>query len=191
MKDYEAKIASIAKILDGRIIHDEERVQVCIKGIVLRFPATLEAVRVSYPFGVTYSLETNINQSRRASSNTIPLRIVLTPRLARGLFSIVARLLLLEGTGQKLDIPQIDTTFVCTCNLIDEAKQFMRRPDVQEKLLELAKYSQFTELLIRADAGLCLTQPTSFNTLDLEVCRETFRLLAEIGQIMREAFALL
>ncbi len=40
----EAKMETLAKIIDGHIVHDETRVAVCIKGTLLGFPATLEAI---------------------------------------------------------------------------------------------------------------------------------------------------
>jgi hypothetical protein len=49
--------------------------------------------------------------------------------------------------------------------------------------------TKFTEVVIRADAGLSLSQPKSFNALDLDICKETFRSLAELGQILFESFS--
>ena len=188
MTEYEAKVALIAKILEGRVVHDEPRVLVCIKGIVLGFPATLEAIQPSFPFGVTYFLETNVIEDPNAQPRQSPLKLVITPRIGRGLFSFFSRLLLLEAKGQKVDIPQIDSAFVCSFDNIDATKRFLHYPAIQEKLVMLAKYSQFTELLIKTDAGICLSQPTSLNALGLDVCKETFRLLGELGQVIFDNF---
>lgn len=183
------KAASIAKMLEGRVVPDEQRVQVCIKGVVLGFPATLEAIRVGFPFGVNYTVETKLVDDPNTAPEMPALRLMMTPRAVRGFLSSIVRLIILEPKGQKLDIPKLDAAFVSSFNESEVARRFGHYPGVQEGLLNLAKMSRFTELLIRTDAGLYLAQPKSFNDLDLDICKETFRALGEIGQIIFDSFS--
>lgn len=189
MIDVKSKMISIAQLIDGRIITDETRVQICIKGLVLGFPATLEAVRANFPFGVTYSLETCLAEDLTGTQSNHSLKLTLTPRLVRGFLSFFSRLLLLESRGQSLDIPQIDSAFVCSYNRQEMARRLLSYPGIQERLFELNKYTKFTELIIKADLGVYLAQPMSFEALDLDVCIQTFRYMAEIGQVLTTAFS--
>jgi hypothetical protein len=189
MNDYDAKANFIAKVLEGRVVNDEKRVQVCIKGSINGFPATLEAMRVSYPFGLSYFLETKVVDDPNSSPVQGALRMVLTPRTVRGLFSSILRIFLLEPKGQDLGVPRLDSAFIATFNEAQVAARFAKYPGIEESLLGLAKVAHFSELLIRTDAGLYLAQPKSFEDLDLDVCRETFRLLGTIGHIIVESFA--
>jgi hypothetical protein len=189
MTNTETKLTSLAKLLDGRVVSDPKRVEVCIKGAVLGFPATLEAIRTSYPFGVTYFLETNLIEDPSAAYAGQALKLVLTPRYARGILAMLSRIVFFEGRGQKLEIAALDTKFVCSTNLLDSARKFAQYPGIEDKLLKLHKYSNFSELLIKIDAGICLSQPTSFNALDIDIFKEVFRLLGEIGQIIFDNFA--
>ncbi len=175
--------------MDGRIVNDAERVEICIKGAVLGFPATLEAIRSSYPFGVTYFLETQIIEDPSAPAALRPLKLVLTPRYARGVLALIGRILFFEARGQKLAITSLDSKFICSTNDLDRAQSFAQYPGMEDKLTKLYKYSNFSELLIKTDAGICLSQPTSFNALNPDVFNEVFRLMGEIGQVIFDRFA--
>jgi hypothetical protein len=188
MTNNQTKSTSMAKLLDGRVVNDSQRVEVCIKGAVLGFPATLEALRASYPFGVTYFLETNIIEDPSASPAP-SLKLVLTPRYEKGILAALARILFFEARGQKLGITGLDSQFICSTNHPAQAIKFAQYPGVEDKLSKLYKYSNFSELLIKTDAGISLSQPTSFNTLDLDVFKEVFHLLAELGQVIFDNFA--
>jgi hypothetical protein len=48
--------------------------------------------------------------------------------------------------------------------------------------------THFTEITIKADAGLSVSQPKSFDALDLDVAREVFKVIGELGQVLFEAF---
>jgi hypothetical protein len=189
MTNNQTKLASLAELLDGRIVNDNQRVEVCIKGAVLGFPATLEAIRSSYPFGVTYFLETQIIEDPSAAAAMGPLKLVLTPRYARGILAVLGRILFFEARGQKLEITELDSRFICSTNDLDAARRFAQYPGIEDKLAKLYKYSNFSELLIKTDAGICLSQPTSFNALNADVFKEVFRLLGEIGQVIFDRFA--
>lgn len=181
------KLEAVANLIEGRVVDDSDRVEVCIKGTVLGFPATLEAFRSSFPFGVTYFLETGVLNKSQAPREGA-LNMTLCPRYTRGLYSFIARLLLLEPKGQQLEEPRIRANFIVSYNERQEAERFVHYPGVLEKLLRLEHYAKFSELLVRAEAGLSLSQPQAFNNLDLDVCRETFKTMGELGQILFEAF---
>lgn len=188
MNDYDAKANFIAKMLEGRVVNDEKRVQVCIKGAVCGFPATLEAMRANYPFGLSYFLETKVVDDPNSNSTEGALRMVLTPRAVHGFFASIIRIFFLEPKGQKLQVARLDSAFISTYNEPQIALRFARYPGIEESLLALYRVSKFSELLIRTDAGLYLAQPKSFDDVDLDVCKETFRILGEIGQIIVESF---
>lgn len=181
------KLEEVAKLIEGRIVDDSERVEVCIKGTILGFPATLEAFRSSFPFGVTYFIEIAPVDKMKPMRDGA-LNMTLSPRLTRGIVSFFARLLLFEPKGQQLNEPRIKSNFITSYNIRDEAERFVNYPGVLEKLLRLEHYAKFSELLIRSDAGLSLSQPTAFKNLELDVCRETFKSLGELGQVLFEAF---
>ncbi len=187
MKDIEAKVASIAAVLEGAL-EPSDRVEICIKGIVLGFPAALEAFSPSFPFGVNYFVETKVVDDPQGGLAKNPLKLTIAARHARGFLSVLIRLLLFERQGQLLNQANIDRAFICQYDQDDEAKRFGRYPGVDEKLLALHRYSNFTELVIKTDAGLYLAQQVSFEKLDVDVCRETFRLLGELGQVIFDAF---
>ena len=61
----DSKSRSIAQALDGKVVDDSARVAVCIKGSLLGFPATMEAFRPHFPFGVNYYIETGTEYDRK------------------------------------------------------------------------------------------------------------------------------
>ncbi|HEY9785574.1 MAG TPA: hypothetical protein V6D17_09255 [Candidatus Obscuribacterales bacterium] len=190
MKDgqWQWKLQAVANLIEGRVVDDSERVEVCIKGTVLGFPATLEAFRSGFPFGVTYFLEVGVLEDKSAPTSDELLNLTICPRHTRGLYSFIARILLLESKGQPVNDPRVRSNFICSYNTRQEAERFVNYPGVLEKLMRLEHYSKFSELLVRAKAGLCLSQPQSFQSLNLDVCKETFKTMGEIGQVLFEAF---
>jgi hypothetical protein len=188
MIDLEAKKAACAQIIEGRVVDDQVRVAVCIKGSVLGFPATLEAVQPKWPFGVTYYLETKViddpqNQAR-SEGNTVSV----LPRHGKGLMAIVSRILLFESHGLPIGDKKMESAFIFSYTDRAVAERFLKYPGVWETLCKLEQYCKFSELTIRVDAGLALSQSRSFVNLDLDVYRETFKLVGELGQILFEAF---
>jgi hypothetical protein len=188
MDSIDAKIASIESILQGKRV-ESDRVDICIKGVVLGFPAALEAFAPHFPFGLNYIIETKIVEDPSDEDEADPLKITLTPRIARGFFARFFRLLFFEPKGQLVGEPRIDAAFVCSYNDRDEAKRFGRYPGVAEKLVALHRISNFTDLLIKADAGLFLAQAVPFDHINVEQCSETFRLMGELGQVIFDAFS--
>ena len=182
------KMKAFAKLIDGQVVDDADRVQVCIKGTVLGFPATLEAITAGWPFGVSYYIQTTVIEDPDRQSDPGALQLTLCPRTARGPFSFLARLLLFEAQGQKMGDRRIENTFVASFNNGSEALRFVNYPGVFENLMRLEHHSKFSEFLLKSGAGLSLSQPTSFNSLEANVFQETFKVLGDIGQVLVEDF---
>src|SRR5271165_4211214 len=106
MTDREAKIAKIADFLEGRAV-PSERVDICIKGIVLGFPASLEAFKPTFPFGLNYFIETKVIEDPGKETED-PLKLTLSARISKGILARLMRLVLFERRGQKLDNSQLD-----------------------------------------------------------------------------------
>lgn len=185
--DIEAKLQATAQIIEGRVIRNEPAVDVCVKGSVFGFPASLKALRPSWPFGVMYFLETEVVEDPQAKAIDA-LEITISPRYGQGLWGIFTRLLLFESAGMSVADKQLDKKFICNYNDASEAERFMKYPGVADNLLKLEHYTKFSEMQIRSHAGIYMAQPASFKALDLDVCRESFKLLAQIGQVIFEAF---
>jgi hypothetical protein len=188
MDSIEARVAAVESILEGKRVQSE-RVAVSIKGAVLGFPATLEAFSPQFPFGLNYVIETKVVDDPAQEPDDTVLKITFTPRMARGIMARLFRMFLFEPKGQPVDEPRIDSAFVCSYNNRDEAKRFGRYPGVAERLVALHRCSNFNDLVIKADAGLFLAQPVAFASVDLDVCREVFRLMGELGQVLFDAFS--
>lgn len=181
------KLEMLARIIEGRVVEDP-RFEVNIKGTVLGFPATLQAIKAGWPFGVTYTLETQVIEDPNRPTRADALSMTLSPRMTRGLMAFIARLLLFEPQGQHLQDKRMEKSFIFSFNNTMEAERFVKYPGVFENLLHLEEYAKFSELVIKAQAGIVLSQPQNFNNLDPDVFRETFKIMGEIGQILFEAF---
>ncbi|MCC6978541.1 MAG: hypothetical protein IT343_09470 [Candidatus Melainabacteria bacterium] len=182
------KLEAVANLIEGRVVDDSARVEVCIKGSLLGFPVTMEAFRAGFPFGVTYFLE--IGDLGEGPKPVDPDALCMTfyPRMTRGFYSFFARLLLLESKGQPIDEPRIKSNFLVSYNSREKAERFVHFPGVLEKVLKLEHYAKFGELVIRTDAGISLSQPQNFNSLEMEVIKESFNTISELGQIMFDNF---
>ncbi|HEY9713598.1 MAG TPA: hypothetical protein V6C72_09005 [Chroococcales cyanobacterium] len=188
MNSYSAaRMQEMARIIEGKPVEDP-RFEVCLKGTVLGFPATLQAINANWPFGVTYLLETQVIEDPNHQQSPNTLRLTISPRATRGIFSFIARILLFEPRGQSVSDKRMEEAFMFTYNNQHEAERFLRYPGVYEKLQKLDEYAKFSELFVKVDAGLSLSQPTCFNKLDSDVFRETFKLLGDLGQVIFEAF---
>lgn len=188
MIDLDAKKRAVAEIIEGRVLSDDSRVAVSIKGSVIGFPAGLEALKPGWPFGVMYFLETQVvvDPNRPADKNA--LKMTIMPRIGRGLMRFFAHILLFESTGMPVSDRFLESKFIFQHNDTRLAERFVKYPGMSERLLKLEEFSRFSEMTVKSDLGIVLNQPQSFIDLDLDVCRETFRLLGEIGQVLFEAF---
>jgi len=187
-KELTARIQAISQVIDGRQVVDNRPLEVCIKGSVLGFPASIEAINASWPFGVTYNLDTKIVIDPSRQQSGVSLKMTVAPRSVTGPIAIVARLLLFESKGMPVGDKRFDSRFVIGYNNVRLAERFARYPGVYENIAKLDQFCKFSELHIYSDAGISLSQPRAFNTLDYDICRETFRILGELGQVLFDAF---
>ena len=185
MKDTQTKSDKLAKIIDGQVIYNQMALQICIKGIVNGFPVKLEAINPNYPFGVTYSVETSNFASKFEREN---FKLIIIPKYARGKLSIITRFLFFERRGQKIELPSLDLAFIFKYDNGFLAKQFVHYKNVAENIEKLEKQTHFNETIIKSNAGLFLSQPSPFSTLDLNECKGTFDIMAELAQILFEFF---
>lgn len=181
-----AKLRALAEVLEGRVVTDTHRVEVCVKGTMLGFPATLEALRATFPFGCSYFIETNVDKTSQPDPSM--LNITIMPRYAKGLLSFITRILLFESKGQSVGDKSFDSRYICSFNDSAQAERLIAYPGITDKINELYHLTGFNELLIRVGAGLYLSQPKSFNSINIDVAKEVFRTLAEIGQVLFEDF---
>lgn len=188
MTDLEAKKQAIAELIEGRVVDDHLRVEVCIKGTVNGFPATIESLRATFPFGATFTIETQVLPEGTNPPEDGGTELTVMPRYAKGLFGFITRILLLESRGQKIGDKKFDSQFIASFNDFAEAERFLKYPGVMEKFQQLHQYAKFSEIGIRSKVGIYLSQPTSFSTINPDVVRVTFKLLGELGQVLFEAF---
>lgn len=189
MIDLQAKLQAVADILEGRIVDAQESgVAVCVKGSVLGFPATLQAISPSWPFGVTYIVETEVVEDPNKTRIDDLLQMVIYPRMGRGFLGFFSHILLFESRGMSVRDKRLESKFIFSYNDDQLAERFVKYPGIADRLISLEDYSKFSEITIKTDAGIVLSQPKSFNAVDLDACRVTFKTLAEIGQVIFEAF---
>ena len=190
VKELQAKKETIADCIDGRIIDDSDRVAVCIKGVVGGFPATLEAIYPSWPFGCMYTVETNtaIDPDRDDDDERPSTRMTIYPRVGRGMMSFVTKIVLFETRGMSVSDKRSQDAFNFNYDNKDVADRLLHYPKVSAILMDLDNHAKFSEVVIKTDVGIYLSQPTPFNSLDVDVCRTTFKIMGELGQILFEAF---
>jgi hypothetical protein len=187
--DVEAKKQAVADIIGGKVIDDSDRVAVCIKGSVLGLPATFEAINPGWPFGVMYTVESNVVvDPNQPAAGKPAARITIYPRMGRGLTSFFTRILLFESSGMPVGDKRLEGVFNFTYDERDVALRFVGYPRVSELLMALEHSARFSELVIKTDAGIYLAQPINFNSLSLDLCQATFKTVAELAQILFEAF---
>lgn len=189
--NLETQAQSIAEVIDGHVVDSSGRVAVSVKGTVSGFPATIEAIYPSWPFGVMYQLETSFSADPNAKPDKTArpaAQITLYPRMGRGITSLFTKLLLFESSSMPVGDKHLEKLFNFSYDNSEVAERFARYPGVSDYLTALEGISKFSELVVKTDTGVFLAQPTAFNSLDPEVCRATFRTLADLGQILFEAF---
>jgi hypothetical protein len=67
-------------------------------------------------------------------------------------------------------------------------ERFVHHPGVTDNILNLDSIAKFSELIIRFNVGIYVSQPTSFNGLDFDVARNTFKTLGALAKVMNESF---
>jgi hypothetical protein len=189
MIDIQAKLDAVAEILDGRVIDGTESgLAVCVKGSVLGFPATLQAISPGWPFGVMFVIETEIVVDPNSARHDNPLQMIVYPRVGRGFFGFFSHILLFESRGMSVKDKRLESKFIFSHNDENLAERFVKYPGVSERLSQLEDYAKFNELTIKSDAGIVLNHPKSFQAMDLDVCRTTFKSLGELGQVLFESY---
>lgn len=187
--DEESKKQAIAEIVQGQVIDDSNRVAVCIKGSMNGFPVAFEAMNTGWPFGVNYTIETGASSNPHQNQNMAgDCKITVYPRMGRGLMGIVTKILLFESNGMPIGDGRLEKTFNFSYDDRDMTERFTRYPGVVEHLMGLEETTKFSEMVIRTQVGIFLSQPVSFSALDVDVCRATFRHIGELGQVLFEAF---
>jgi hypothetical protein len=183
------KLEAAARVIEGKVVRDDLPLQVFIRGTVFGFPAMLQAIVASWPFGVTYIVETKVVDDPNQPPDQNQLSMTIIPRSAKGPFRSITRFLFMEQSGLRIGDQRMQDRFVITANNSEEGDRFLNYPGVYEALLKLEKMTKFNEVGVRTNAGLSLSQSKSFNALDLDVMKETFRVLGELGQIVFESFS--
>src|SRR6202034_169079 len=112
MTELEDKVQTFAKLVEGQAITDDQRFEVFIKGTVLGFPVMLQAIKATWPFGVIYTVETQVIEDPNAEPDPNALLMQLSPRVARGIFGFFAKILLFEPTGQRLSDKRMEQQFM-------------------------------------------------------------------------------
>ena len=186
--ELEAKKKAIAEILDGKVVDDSSRVEICIKGSLIGFPATLESFKSGFPFNVTYFIETETEAERKKMGIVEPFKISISPRYTKGLLSFITRIFLFESKGDAVGDKKFESVYISSHNDYQLAERLIRYPGVIDEIKAIHKMSHFNELVLRAKYGVYLSQAKSFNQLDVDVARETFRSLSNLGQILFDAF---
>ncbi|MBX9671542.1 MAG: hypothetical protein K2X93_28395 [Candidatus Obscuribacterales bacterium] len=186
--DTQEKVESVARMLQGKVVENTAGLEICAKGTTLGFPATLQAIGATFPFGVTYIVETNVLGEKEQEADPDVLNLTIMPRYAKGILGFITRLLLLESKGQRIGERKFDSKYILSFNEHSAAERFLKYPGVMEKIDSLQTATKFSELGIKAKAGLYLSQPTNFNSISLDVVRTTFKAIGELGQILVESF---
>lgn len=182
------KKQAIAAFLDGQIVDSGGRVALSIKGEANGFKATLEAVMLHWPFGVVYTVESHPGVDASQPPERPSANITIYPRVGRGLLSFFTYLILFEDRSSKIGHKSLDNLFHFKWTNEAVGQRFVNHPGVAEMLIELEDASKFSEVIIRTDAGIFLSQPVSFNKLDVDACQDTFARLAQIAEVLAEAF---
>ena len=180
------KIEAICKIIDGRVIEDEKPSALLIRGLVYGFPATLEVVAPIWPFGVIYYIETNLidDPDKQVESSLITIR----PRMVSGILGFIGRLLLINPGGQKIGEKKIDNKYILSFDHKNNAERLLFYPGLINIVDKIQLECHFSELVVNLANGVFLQQPTTFNKLNIDVVRESYKNLGAIAQIIVEAF---
>jgi len=186
MVEPNEKAEALAKAIDGKVFDDSERVQVSVKTEVLGFPATVEAIRTHFPFPTDYYV--NIDVLKEGTLNTNTMTILITPKVTKGLWNKIGRLLLIDSHLKPIGDPEFDSFLNMESNDYQAALRFVRYPMMMERIKELHRQTTFNELHVRAKAGLKLMQPTPFDSINLDAARETVRMLGDMAQVLFDVF---
>jgi hypothetical protein len=187
MNVIDAKAASVAQIIEGRVVPDVPNLAISIQGSVLGFPLTIQAIGLKWPFPTMYFLETKIIEDPQKPASD-PLMLTISPRMGKGLFSYFTRIILFEPMGMSVSNKKLEHALLFNYNSAVQAERFLQYPAVADTLDKLDRYCHFSEIKISSKEGIYLAQPKSFSALDLDVCRQTVKYLGELGQVLFDVF---
>lgn len=185
-KDLEAKKELFAKIIEGNVVDDSERVAVLLRGNILGFPATLEATEPGFPFGSNFFVQTDVLKEHIDQDPTYT--ITITPKFARGLTSVLGRLLMIDAHERPTGSAIFDGELLAHATDNDICQRLIHYPGMSEKLRHLHQFTNFRELHIQGKQGISMVCPTSFSQLSYDVAREAFIVMGDMAQTLFEAF---
>jgi hypothetical protein len=186
MADHSVKANALAKAVEGKVQDDSERVEISVRCERLGFPIIIEGIRATFPFGTNYYVDVDVLKEKNADPDLMTL--LITPKVTKGFWNFVGRLLLLDARVKPIGEPAFDRLFNMTTNDYSAALRFVRYPAILDKINQLQEFTGFMELHVKAKAGILLRQPASIEALNLDVARETVRVLGETGQILFDVF---
>ncbi len=183
----EAQQRAVARLIDGTVVDERDRVAVWIKGTVNGFPAQLEAFMATWPFSTTYVVRTSTaeNPDRNLQEQA---KIDMVPRFGQGIFSFFSHAFLFEAKGMNINDKMLEKKFIITYDSINPTMRIFKYPGISDILLILETDCKLKELVIKTDSGLYMVQDTSFQGLDLDLCHATFNYMGQIAQVLSELF---
>jgi hypothetical protein len=185
--DVEAKKSQLAESIAGEVIENQAGLAICIKGEVDGYPIRLQAIYPGWPFGVQYIIETNLQASVPPSNTDGGSRITVYPRVGRGIASFLTFLFLFESKSMPVGDKRLEDQFNFVYENAEVAHNLMEINGIADQLRNLEAQSHFSELIIRTDVGIYLAQPSSFDSLDPDVCYETMGLMAGLASLLKES----
>lgn len=187
LMEFEAQQRAVANLIDGAVVDDSDRVAICIKGSVNGFPTQLEAFMATWPFSVTYMIQTKVIEDPLCN----PLeqaKITMSPRLGQGFFSFFAHVFLFEAKGMDVNDKKLERKFIVSYDNRDAALRIIKYPGIADILLSLESDCKLKEMVIKTDGGLYMTQGVNFRSLDLDLCQATLNYMGQIAQVLSQLF---
>lgn len=181
--ELKQKQHDVASLFEGEVMDESDRVAVSVKGYVEGFRAQLRAFAVDWPFDVSYIIETTDVPEEHEQS-----KIVVVPRMGRGLWSFLSHIFLFESKGMSVNDKRLEKKLVFSYDYRDTALRLIKYPGVPDILAVLEEDCHMKELVIKTDTGICFTQGTNFKSLDLDLCQATFNYLGQLAKVMNELF---
>lgn len=185
--EFEAQQRAVARLIDGTAVDESDRVAVCIKGKVNGFHAQMEAFMGSWPFSVTYVVQSHSQENTERNPQE-QAKITMIPRFGQGFFSFFTHVFLFEAKGMGVNDKKLERKFISTYDNKEPALRILKYPGIADILLTLESDCKLKELVIKTDGGIYMVQGSSFQFLDLDLCRATFNYLGQVAQVLSELF---
>lgn len=182
--DREKHLKELATVIEGSVVDDRPRVEVCIKGSTLGFASTIEAIGTGFPFGVSFFMVTDVLGENRAPGKYL----TISPKVVQGFLAKFSRILLLDGGAVKVGDSQFDQHFILRTSDSMWSRAFIKYPGMMRKLSDLFEVSKFSEFHFREKQGICVVQSQCLEDLSTDQAREVFRAMAPIAQVIFDVF---